>query len=201
MGLEVAGFPPAQVTRGHNGQRVLQTVKQPDLRGGLQALLGNTQPGTLSITVRGIPTPGPWRWLALALASLTIAGGGFYLFESRGGGLTSALREQREDLFEAQGTLLDELALLEKARASGDVGPKSYERLRVALLDALARIMVRLDDTSGEDRARKRTVTSPSDHERDATKPQPADDAARRGRIGKVGAKKRRKKRKRAAPA
>jgi hypothetical protein len=37
--------------------------------------------------------------------------------------------------------LLDELEDLERSRLSGDVGPKTYERMRRELLDALARTL------------------------------------------------------------
>jgi hypothetical protein len=142
MGLKVAGFPEAQPTRWQNGQRVLRTAKEPDMRGGMQGLLANSAPGSLDVTVSGIPTPGPYRWLALVLAGLAMVGGAFQRFQKR----TTAVRdERREDLLDARATLLEELATLERARREGEVGPKSYARLRAALLDAFARIMLQLD--------------------------------------------------------
>lgn len=144
MGMSVDGFPRAQPDRGHDGQRVLRTARQPDLSAGLQGLLQDTRPGMVAVTISGIPTPGPWRWMALALATLLVGGSAWYLYGT-GGRSRAAVAERREDMLEAQKTLLGELALLEIARRSGEVGPKSYERLRAALLDALARILARLE--------------------------------------------------------
>src|SRR5690606_27091019 len=94
------------------------------------------------------PTPGPWRWIAVLLAAAALGGGVYYL---RAGSSASTVsrREQREDLLEAERTLLEEIANLERLHQQGEVGPKSYERLRVALLDALARIMSRLEEQGG----------------------------------------------------
>jgi hypothetical protein len=54
-------------------------------------------------------------------------------------------RRMRKDLREAQEALLDEMVALERAHRSGEVGPKTHARVRVSLLDALARIRLMLD--------------------------------------------------------
>lgn len=145
MSLEVSGFPKAKPERWHNGQRVLSTVHQPDLRMGLQPLLADMTPRILDITLTGIPTPGPWRWFALALAVAGTVGGSayFYVMRKRKVGLS---KEERRDLREARDALLDEIARLEELHRTGEVGPRSYERLRAALLDALARIVHKLEE-------------------------------------------------------
>jgi hypothetical protein len=44
----------------------------------------------------------------------------------------------RED---AEASLLEELLSLERARASGEVGPRTYERQRQRLIDSLSRVL------------------------------------------------------------
>jgi hypothetical protein len=161
MDLKVAGFPEAQPARWQNGQRVLRTSKEPDFRQGLQGLLSNSANGSLDVTVSGIPTPGPVRWIALLVTALAMLGGGSQLVKTRRNPRTFR-DEQREDLLEARETLLGELAALERARREGDVGPKSYVRLRAALLDAFARIMSRLDQTGYVESDESDTPDEPS---------------------------------------
>jgi len=145
MNLEVGGFPKAKPERWQNGQRVLTTVHQPDMRMGLQPLLADMSPRILDITLTGIPTPGPWRWFAVALAVVGTVGGGAYflVMRKRKVGLS---KEERRDLCEARDAMLDEIARLEELHRTGEVGPRSYERLRAALLDALARIVHKLEE-------------------------------------------------------
>jgi hypothetical protein len=50
----------------------------------------------------------------------------------------------RQDLLEAREALLSELVALERARGRAEIGPKSYERVRTLLVDALARILDKL---------------------------------------------------------
>ena len=143
MGLDVVGFSQAQVGRRRDGQRVLQAARQADLTSGVQALMSNTNAETLDVTIRGLPTPGPARWLALlAMISAVLAGFSSYWKKSRSHLASDDLRQELE---EARDALLDELVVLEHAKNDGEVGPKSYQRLRLALLDALARIVARLD--------------------------------------------------------
>lgn len=135
MGLEVKGFPEAQ--RGKfMGKRVLGTAMMSENR--TAALEG------VDVTVSGIPVPGPSRLIAVLLGLVAIAVGGAYFFGRQDA--SSPRLEQIEDLREAKGILLAEFAVLERARLAGNVGPHSYTRLRETLLDALARIVKRLDN-------------------------------------------------------
>ena len=98
---------------------------------------------SLTITITGLPTTGPGRWLAVGLAATAILGAGSYAWSRR---RDDELPEDAlADLREAREALLDEIVSLERAHKSGEVGPKSYERLRAALLDALARIVEKLE--------------------------------------------------------
>jgi hypothetical protein len=206
MGLEVAGFPKAAPERWHNGQRVLKTLREPDVRFGMEALLVNVQPTSLDITVSGIPTPGFARWLAVLVACAALLGGAFYLYGRRSGRIAVS-EEEREDLREARDALLEELATLEMGRASGDVGPRSYERIRASLLDALARIVTELEAHGersgyrGKAPKPKSAADEPERVERDGKR-----DGATRGETrsvdaGKRTAKRKRKKKRRLKPA
>jgi hypothetical protein len=143
MVLEVAGFPAAKLGQRGDGQKVLKTTKEADLSQGLAALLSDVSPGDVDVIVRGLPTSGYGPLIAVALAVIAVVIG----VSQRG--LATTARDAKDlalELREAREALLQELVLLEKAHKSGDVGPVNYERLRNALLDALARILTRLGE-------------------------------------------------------
>src|SRR5262249_8582745 len=60
--------------------------------------------------------------------------------------------DARQELLEARDALLDEFVELERAHKRGDIGPKTYGRVRTALLDALSRIMGKIEGASGPER-------------------------------------------------
>jgi hypothetical protein len=127
MKLEVPGFRDAVAQVDDNGQRQLGTGKQ----------VNDNEPAIRSVHVSlsGLPTPGPTRLFATALAVLGLASG-IYLATKRGrrGSTKAAVRRDRE-------RILDELDQLELARERGDVGPKTYERARRELVDELAALL------------------------------------------------------------
>ncbi|WP_437588966.1 carboxypeptidase-like regulatory domain-containing protein [Sorangium sp. So ce1000] len=136
MTLNVAGFPAAQRTQNRDGKKILITEMQGTRTDGGMKFI--------EITLGGLPTPGAGRWIALVLAGATvIAGAALNLVrrrEDRGPD-----DEERRELIEARNALLDEFVELERARKRGDVGPKTYDRVRAALLDALARIVAMIE--------------------------------------------------------
>lgn len=126
--LAADGFPPAELRHNDQGQSFLVTERRlrPD-----EAKLT-----TLALGIHDLPTPGPGRVLAALLAAVGIATGLAFAFRGgRGsGGPRAASKRDRK-------AILEELADLERARVSGDVGPKTYERAYRALIDALARTL------------------------------------------------------------
>ena len=126
--LDVDGFPAAQPSTNGQGQRVLITEKE----------LPRLDPGFRKVHIRlaGLPTRPKGRWYALALALAAL-----------GIGLTVALRTKPAtgpdpaEAAAARQRLLAELEKLEKDRAAGEVGPRTYEAARRAMLDALARLL------------------------------------------------------------
>ncbi|WP_437608136.1 carboxypeptidase-like regulatory domain-containing protein [Sorangium sp. So ce834] len=139
MTLNVAGFPAAQRTQNRDGKKILITEKAGNrAEGGMR---------TIEITLGGLPTPGVGRWIALVLAGAAVIGGAALNFVRRREGDRGPDDEERRELLEARDALLDEFVELERARKRGDVGPKTYDRVRTALLDALARIVNMIEST------------------------------------------------------
>ncbi len=122
----VVGFPDAEAKNDVQGQRVLVTEKQ----------VRRDEPWTsMHIKLEGLPTPGPARLVATGLAGvLVLTGLGLAFGAGKKPSRTSFDKSRRAQL-------LAELLELENARKTGDVGPKTYERARRDLLDAIARTL------------------------------------------------------------
>jgi hypothetical protein len=135
MGLSVGGFPTAEPTKTQEGKRILVTERQASrAEGGIREL---------EITLTGLPTVGPGRWIALGLAVAAIAGA--LVVVRRRDDDAGMAKQMRKELVEARESLLDEVVALEHAHKSGEIGPKTHARVRASLLDALARIGVMLE--------------------------------------------------------
>jgi len=132
MGMNIAGFAPAQPGTNNNGQRVLVAARQ--------LKQGEPQMNQLAITLTGVPTPPEGRWYAVVIALVFGIGGlGTALSRSRdSGGRTAKVAER--DIEQSRELLLDELVALERARRRDQVGPRTYESTRRTLLDTLARL-------------------------------------------------------------
>ena len=130
MNLDVEGFQPPVATANNNGQRVLVSVKQLLRRDG--------ELKDFVATLSGIPTPGPGRWFAVAIA-VCLCGFGVLgangAFDGTAGGQDLAADKKR-----ARELLLSELVALEAARRAERIGPRSYAESRSALVDAIARL-------------------------------------------------------------
>jgi hypothetical protein len=136
MGLEVSGFPQAQRTESREGKRLLVTERQAArAQGGVS---------TLGVTLTGLPTTGPGRWIAVALAIVALGAGLVYVLQRGEGG--SFDEDARRDLDDAREALLGEIVALERAHKQGEIGPKTYARVRASLLDALARIVRMIEE-------------------------------------------------------
>jgi len=125
--LHAAGFPSPEVRHDAQGQSFLVTERhlKPD----------DARLASLSIGIHDLPTPGPGRLLASLLAACGVCVG-LVLGTSK-----RALSANREAAGAAREALLEDLADLERAHASGEVGPRTYERGRRELIDALARTL------------------------------------------------------------
>ena len=129
MRLEVDGFPPAQSHKDNQGQNLLVTERQ----------LGSGESLTsVHFALRDLPTPGPARWIATATAACAVLIG---LVFASSGVKRSGASGRTGDAKSARKQLLVELEELERARAAGEVGPKTYDRARREIIDAIARTL------------------------------------------------------------
>lgn len=135
MTLEVPGFPPTQSSSDGVGQRTLLTEKQ--IRRDDPAL------SSVSVVIRGLPTEGPGKLIATAIAA-----GGLLV-----GIVLGTRKPPRRDRKREQFRILVELEHLERAWHGQDVGPKTYESERRALLDDLARVFEEESTMAPPDRA------------------------------------------------
>jgi hypothetical protein len=133
MTLQVRDFPTSISDRNQTGQRILLTERQ--------FRAGEMPPSDLRITLDNIPTEGAAKWVATSIAAATIVLGIYLALEQEKAKSGGKKRVADHDAERARSRLVTEIAELDKAHASGDVGPKAYERIRSALIDALARLM------------------------------------------------------------
>jgi hypothetical protein len=125
--LSAVDFPATDVRRDEQGQNFLVTERRlrPD----------DAKMTSLSIGIHDLPTPGPGRLVASILAACGVALG----LIIAGSGRKRGRKLHDLNLKLSRDVLLEELAGLERARASGEVGPRTYERTRRDLLVSLAR--------------------------------------------------------------
>jgi hypothetical protein len=134
MTLSVDGFDAAKSATTETGQRVLVTSRQ--------LAQGDTELHEVAMTLAGLPTPGPSRWIAVALA-VAFAAGGIGSARSAHVARTARTRPRAlsaDDVAGAREALLDEIIELERARRAERVGPRTYETVRRTLFEALARL-------------------------------------------------------------
>jgi hypothetical protein len=124
--LRAADFPEPVLRHDDQGQSFQVTERQmrPD----------DAKLTSLSIGIHDLPTPGPGRLIATLLAACGVGLGLFIAVSGRTDGRKSRLRDAKI----TRDALLEELAGLERAHTSGEVGPRTYERVRRELLQSLA---------------------------------------------------------------
>jgi hypothetical protein len=125
--LTASGFPAADVRHDTQGQSFLVTERRlrPD----------DAKLTSVSVGIHDLPTPGPGRIIALLLAGCGVAVGLAFAFGYASKPPTKAATKGR------RAVLLEDLADLERARAAGEVGPKTYEQARRQLIDSLSRTL------------------------------------------------------------
>ncbi len=127
MKLSVTGFKEATAQTNEEGMHFLVT--------GKKLPQGEASPRKIHITLSDLPTPGPTRSIATAIAAVGIA---FALYLATRQRITrSSKAAQKRD----RTRILDEVEGLEQAHARGEVGPKTYERARRDLVDELASLL------------------------------------------------------------
>lgn len=125
--LQVDGFPTPQEGADGRGQRVLVSEK---------SFRRDEPPATaLTLHVGGLPTPGPARWVAAAIALVASLGTLAWALRTR---RTEAARPAPEAL---EGLAKAHAVELAAAKASGEVGPETFEAEKRRLVDDLARAL------------------------------------------------------------
>lgn len=128
MKVEVEGFGPGTPRTDAQGGRALIFEKQ---------LRRDETQTKVRIFLRDLPTPGPGRVIAAALAAMAVVMG--VVLGRRQKASTELSPAERERI---RKDLLLELEDMERARKQGDLGPKTYERARRDLIDRLAATFV-----------------------------------------------------------
>ena len=127
--LVAEGFPPTEVRHDQQGQSFLVTERR--LRPEDPKLTA------IGLGIHGLPVAGPGRLLATLLAAGGGAAGLALALSGRGGQAAGGQAKS------SRTSILEELAELERGRETGEVGPKTYERVRRELINALARTLVK----------------------------------------------------------
>jgi hypothetical protein len=125
--LRVDGFPEPHESADGQGQRVL-VAERSFKRGEAPAT-------AVTLHVGGLPVPGPARWIASGLALAAAIGT-----------VVWALRARREaphvlEAAELERIAAEEAKALAAARASGEVGPETFEAEKRRLVETLARAL------------------------------------------------------------
>jgi hypothetical protein len=127
--LAVAGFPATEVRHDTQGQTFLVTERRLTPQ--------DARLTSLSVGVHDLPVAGPGRFVATVLAACGVFAGLLLAFAARPASrLKAGVRS-------ARASVLLELEDLERARSTGEIGPRTYERARRELIDALARTLAR----------------------------------------------------------
>jgi hypothetical protein len=119
------GFPAADIRRDSRGQSFLVTERRvrPD----------DPRISSVDVGLRGLPSRGLGRYVAAACAAVAVLVGIFFAFRRRKASPAPG---------NPQG-ILDDLLALERALAEGEIGPRTYERARRDMIDALALALAR----------------------------------------------------------
>ena len=131
MRMNVEGFPSAEV---HNSQGRRMLITQ------LERNPEDPDFDRLAVTVTGIPTAGPMRWVAVGGALILLLLG--FLLVTQGGRAEEVRVEARQ---RRKREILDAAVELSEAHGRGEVGPKYHARRMGELVSELASLL-RLDD-------------------------------------------------------
>jgi hypothetical protein len=126
--LDVSGMPPAQ-RLDNDGQPLWVTE--------IQRRPGDPAFTRIVAELRGIPGPGPARWIAVGVALIFLLGG--VVFALAGASPARAAERARES---RRGALLAAARELEEDFASGEVGPEFRQNRREEIVRELAALLL-----------------------------------------------------------
>jgi hypothetical protein len=128
--LVAPDFPPTQLLKNSHGQGFLVTERR--LR------FDDPQLRSISMGVHDLPTPGPGRIVATTLAAIAVLYGLVTASSRRLRYADAAVPHGPDATGPLRTSLLEEIVAIERAYADGTIGPRTYERTRRELIDALA---------------------------------------------------------------
>ena len=128
MKVSVDGFPAMRAGRDGQGNNLLETERE--MRRAEAPLR------SVRIVLADIPGPGPLRLYAAGISTVGVLLGLSYASRSR-----KDHRGRETDRKKERERLLAELEELERAHRVGELGPRTYEKSRRELIDALARTL------------------------------------------------------------
>lgn len=140
MRLDIDGFPEPELI-DNNGQKVLVTQ--------VERTPGDPPIERVELRLRGIPGPGPIRWIALGGAIVLGLMG--VMLATRGGRLDASSASSRA---RRKKELLDEAAELERMFAAGEIGPK-YRAGRMEALTRELALVLRQEASATKPSARR----------------------------------------------
>jgi hypothetical protein len=140
MSLAVEGMPEPQLHED-GGRRFLVTE--------VQRKVGDTPFRTVQVTLRGIPGPGPGRFIAVGLALFVIAGGVVIARRQTPQGASTA-----QDLARRKQELLARAKQAATEHAAGETGPQYHEQRLRALEDELSALL--LEERRAQESAQRR---------------------------------------------
>ncbi len=182
MSLAVDGFPKEGERVKDRGRSLLKAEKQWTPRDG-DAFIPK-----VNVRLAGLPTRGFAPWLAAALAAVaSLTGAGYLLRRRRDPGPLA--KDAKDDLIEAREAMLAEIVNLERAYREGEIGPRAYGRIRQAMVDALARIVDKLEGPAVSGGG---AFAPPEPDE--PRRGEPGADAPRAGKPGAKGSSKKRRR-------
>jgi len=141
MTLSVAGLPEP-IVHDENGRRLLLTE--------IQLKVGDARLTELRIDLRGIPGPGPGRWIAAALALLLVIGGVVLGSRSTPKADRSAERERADDDEARKRELLARARELQEQRARDEIGPQFHAEQLELVRDELAALLLAGSERSAQ---------------------------------------------------
>ncbi len=132
LGFQVSGLPSPIKTSGEQGRKLWVTERV--------VMPGEDQIETVDLTVTGVPHPGSQRWIALG-ATIAMVGAGFFVAQRSASAGAKTAFGREESMASTKRKILSEIADVEREYQRGEIGPKTYERQRLLLIERLARLL------------------------------------------------------------
>jgi hypothetical protein len=141
MTLAVDGFPEP-ILHDEDGRRLLLTE--------VQLKVGDKRLEQLHINLRGIPGPGPARWIAGAAAFLLLIGGVVFARRPDGRGARNERRTRSAEIEERKAELLARARELQEQRSKEEIGPQYHAQQLELVRDELAALLLASGDGKSE---------------------------------------------------